>query len=317
MQGKVERAQRYYELAAKENNSETVIAEATERKLKGQKLSQVTGSYTNLDLQVNRGNIQAMVLLQQGRSQEAEDVLRNTLKLNPKNPFTLNNLGYAMEAQGDFETALRYYNEASISHSSEPIIVAIDSHWRGKPISDIAFRNEQAVRQRLQAEGSPQARAARLNLQGVSALNHNESQKAEDFFRQAYRLDPQNAFSMNNMGFLAEVYGDEETAADFYGRARHGDQAGTAVSVASRHAMVGEAVGQVAGTNTEAAEATLQAAAEARRRNRPPIVLRRRDNTQVTGPSSENPPPTQNQSVPRPPIDNAPVENTVPRPPQR
>jgi Flp pilus assembly protein TadD len=317
LQGKVERAQRYYELAAKENNSETVIAEATERKLKGQKLSQVTGSYANLDLQVNHGNIQAMVLLQQGRSQEAEDVLRKTLKLNPKNPFTLNNLGYAMEAQGDFEAALRYYNDASITHSSEPIIVAIDSHWRGKPISDIAFRNEQAVRERLKAEGSPQARAARLNLQGVSALNHNEPQKAEDFFRQAYRLDPQNAFSMNNMGFLAEVYGDEETAADFYSHARHGDQAGTAVSVASRHAMVGEAVGQVAATNTQGAEATLQVAAEAKRHNRPPIVLRRRDNTPVTGPSSENSPQNENPSVPRPPIDNAPVENTVPRPPQR
>src|SRR6266545_2191458 len=75
LEGKIERAQRYYELAAKENNSETVIAEATERKLQGKKLSQVTGSYANLDLQINRGNIQAMALLQQGRSQEAEDVL--------------------------------------------------------------------------------------------------------------------------------------------------------------------------------------------------------------------------------------------------
>jgi len=316
LQGKVERAQRYYELAAKENNSETVIAEATERKLQGKKLSEVTGSYANLDLQINRGNIQAMALLQQGRSQEAEDILRNTLKLNPRNPFTLNNLGYAMEMQGDLESALQYYNQASISHSTDPVIVAIDSRWRGKPISDIAFRNEQAVRRRIESEGSQQARAARLNLEGVSALNHNHPQKAESYFRQAYQLDPQNAFSLNNMGFLAEVQGDEETAADFYSRARQGDQAGTAVSAASRHEMVGEAVGQVAGTNTQAAEATLQAAAEAKRRNRAPIVLRRRDNTPVTGPSSDDSPPTQNPSVPRPPIDNAPVENTVPRPPR-
>src|SRR6185312_3385561 len=78
LQGKVERAQRYYELAAKENNSETIIAEATERKLQGKKLSQVTGSYGSLELRVNRGNVQAMVLLEQGRAQEAEDVLRNT-----------------------------------------------------------------------------------------------------------------------------------------------------------------------------------------------------------------------------------------------
>ena len=115
------------------------------------------------------------------------------------------------------------------------------------------------------------------------------------------------------MGFLSEWLGDQETAADFYTRARQGDQAGTAVSAASRHAMVGEAVGRVAASNTQAAEASLQATAEAKRRKREPIVLRRRDNTPVVNHPPENAPETQN---PRPPIDNAPVENNVPRPPQ-
>jgi Flp pilus assembly protein TadD len=316
LQGKVERAQRYYELAAKENNSETVIADSTERKVEGKKLSQVTGSYSSLDLRVNRGNIQAMALLQQGRAQEAEDVLRDTLKLEPKNPFTLNNLGYAMEAQGNLEQALQYYNDASIAHSTEPIVVAVDPRWRGKAISDVAFKNSEAVRQRLQSEGNQQAKAARLNVEGVSALNHNDPQKAENYFRQAYQADPQNAFSLNNMGFLSEILGDPETAADFYARARQGDQAGTPVSIASRHEMVGEAVGQVAASNTQAADASLQAVAEAKRRKHEPIVLRRRDNTPVTGPGAENAPQNTNPNVPRPPIDNAPVENNVPRPPQ-
>lgn len=316
LQGKVERAQRYYDLAAKENNSETVIAEATERKLQGKKLSQVTGSYSSLDLRVNRGNIQAMALLQQGRAQEAEDVLRNTLKLQPNNPFTLNNLGYTMEMQGNLEQALQYYNQASIAHSSEPIVVSVDPRWRGKPISDIAFRNEEAVRQRLQSEGNQQAKAARLNLEGVSALNHNQQDKAEQYFREAYQLDPQNAFSLNNMGFVSEILGDQETAADFYDRARRGDQAGTAVSAASRHEMVGEAVGQVAASNTQAADASLQALAEAKRRKHEPIVLRRRDNSPVPKGQPDTVPQTQNPSVPRPPLDNAPVENNVPRPPQ-
>src|SRR6478672_1525924 len=136
LQGRVERAQRYYELAAKENNSETLIAESTERALRGKKLSQVTGSYSGLDLRVNRGNVQAMALLQQGRAQEAEDILRQTLKLNPKNPFTLNNLGYAVEVQGNLEQALQYYNDASLVHSTEPIVVAVDPRWRGRPISE-------------------------------------------------------------------------------------------------------------------------------------------------------------------------------------
>src|ERR1043165_9940880 len=199
LQGNIDRAQRYYALAAKENNSETEIAEASARIVQGKKLSEVTPSYGNLELRVKRGNIQAMGLLQQGRNQEAEDVLRETLKLDPKNPFTLNNLGYTMEGQGDLQAALRYYNDASITHSTEPVVVALDRRWRGKAISDVAFNNEQAVRARLASEQSAQDRAARLHVQGVAALNHNEPDKALSYFRQAYKLDPQSAFSLNNM----------------------------------------------------------------------------------------------------------------------
>jgi len=312
LQGKIDRAQRYYQLAAQENNSETVIALASTRNLEGKKLSDVTGSYGNLELRVNRGNIEAMTLLEQGRSQEAEDVLRNTLKLDPRNPFTLNNLGFAMEKQGDLESALRFYNDASITHSSEPIVVSLDPRWRGKPISDVAFKNEQAVRARLESQQSNQDRAARLNVEGVSALNHNQNEKAYQDFRDAYKLDPQSAFSLNNMGFVSEASGDEETANEFYSSAQHGEEASAPVSAASHHEMVGEAVGQVAGTNSQASEADLQAEAEAKRRNHAPIVLRRRDNTPVTLPQTQ-PPSSQ---VPRPPLDNAPVENNVPRPPQ-
>jgi Flp pilus assembly protein TadD len=321
LQGKIERAQRYYELAAQENNSETMIAESSARKLEGHKLSEITSSYGSLELRVNRGNIQAMTLLQHGRNQEAEDVLRETLKLDPRNPFTLNNLGFAMEGQGDLESALRYYNQASITHSTEPVVVALDPRWRGQPISDIAFKNQQAVRQHLASERSNLLRAARLNIQGVSALNHNETDKALNYFRQAYKFDPQNAFSLNNMGYVSEAFGDQETAGEFYNAARRGDQAKTAVSTASHHEMVGDSVSDVAGVNAQDTEANLQAQAEVRRRSHAPIVLRHRNNSSVTAPPSQAPAPVpaaprQTPSYPRPPIDNAPVENTVP-PPQK
>src|SRR5947207_3023633 len=258
LQGKVDRAQRYYELAAKENNSETVIAAASARKFEGRKLSEVTSSYGNLELRVNRGNIQAMGLLQQGRNQEAEDVLRETLKLDAKNPFTLNNLGFAMEGQGDLEAALRYYNDASSAHSSEPVVVALDPHWRGKPISEIATNNAALVRARLSAELTPQEHAARLSAEGVAALNHNQPDKALDYFAQAYKLDPYSAFSLNNMGYLAEARKDQETANEFYNAARHANDSGAPVSMASHHEMVGESVSSVAGTNSDATEANLQ-----------------------------------------------------------
>jgi Flp pilus assembly protein TadD len=316
LQGKIDRAQRYYQLAAKENDSETVIAMASARNMEGKKLSYVTEAYGNLELRVNRGNIEAMTLLEQGRSQEAEDVLRDTLKLDPRNPFTLNNLGFTMEKQGDLEAALRYYNDASITHSTEPIVVSLNPKVRGKAISDVAFRNEQAVRARLESQQSNEDKAARLNVQGVSALNHNQDQKAYQDFRDAYKLDPQSAFSLNNMGFVSEAMGDEETADGFYSSAQHGDEASAPVSLASHHEMVGEAVGTVAGTNSQATQADLQAEAEAKRRSHAPIVLRRRDNTPVTMPETQTPTqPPANQGA-QPPLDNAPVENTNPAPPQ-
>jgi len=315
LQGKIERAQRYYELAAKENNSETVIAEASSRKFQGRKLSEVTNSYGSLELRINRGNILAMGLLEQGRNQEAEDVLRDALKLDPRNPFTLNNLGFTMEGQGDLESALRYYNDASLTHSTEPIVVALDPRWRGKAISDVAFSNEQAVRARLASEQGAQDHAARLNVEGVSALNHNQSDKALSYFEQAYRLDPRNSFSLNNMGYLSEARGDQETANEFYDLAQRGEQAGAPVSAASHHEMVGEAVGRVAGSNAQATEANLQAEAEIKRSRHTPIVLRRRDNSPVTPSPESSAPEHPKPAVPRPPVDNVPVENTVPRPP--
>ncbi|MGH9514698.1 MAG: tetratricopeptide repeat protein [Terriglobales bacterium] len=317
LQGKIDRAQRYYQLAAKENNSETVIAMSSARNLEGKKLSDITESYGNLELRVNRGNLEAMSLLERGRSQEAEDILRSTLKLDPRNPFTLNNLGYTMETEGDLDSALRFYNDASITHSSEPIVVSLDPKWRGKPISDVAFKNEQAVRARLQSQQSAQDKAARLQVQGVSALNHNQDEKAYQDFREAYKLDPNSAFSLNNMGYVSDAFGDKETANEFYSAAQRGEEAGAPVSVASHHEMVGVAVGQVAGTNSQASEADLQAEAEAKRRNHAPIVLRRRDNTPVSMPQQQAPQSEPSGSqAPRPPLDNAPVENTVPRPPQ-
>lgn len=305
LQGKIDRAQKYYQLAAAENNSETVIAVASARHLEGKKLSDVTNSYGSLELRVNRGNIQAMALLEQGRGPEAEDILLQTLKLDPRNPFTLNNLGFAMETQGNLESALHYYNQASLTHSTEPIVVALDPRWRGKPISDIAFKNEEAVRTRLASEQSDEDKAARLNVQGVSSLNHNDPDKAYRDFQQAYKLDPRNAFSLNNMGFVSEAQGDEETANEFYSDAKRGTDAGTPVSIASHHEMVGAAVSQVADSNAQASDADLEAQAEAKRRRNAPIVLRRRDNTPVTGPQSPNPPQS---------LDNAPVENTTPPP---
>ncbi len=190
IQGKVQRAEKYYKLAAQQN-SEAVVQTASVPDVKGKELSQVAGGYASQDLRVNRGNVEAMSLLAQGRAQEAEDVLRKTLDYDPQNAFTLNNLGSVMEAEGNLQGAIHYYDEAALRHSSELIVVTENRQLAGKPISEVAASNALAVQKRLNStEENVEAEVARLNLQGVSALNHNDSGSARRFFEQAYKLDP-------------------------------------------------------------------------------------------------------------------------------
>jgi Flp pilus assembly protein TadD len=290
IQGKVERAQRFYELSARQN-SDTTVDKSSIEALKGHPLTEVTGAYAARDLRVNRGNVEAMSLLTQGRVQEGEDVLERTLALDPKNPFTLNNLGYAMEGQGNLDSAFRYYSQAADLHSSEKVVVSVDPRWRGKAISEVAANNVRALRTRIDTEQSDAAKVARLNLQGVAALNHNEAEQARKFFEQAYRIDPKNAFALNNMGYVAEMTGDQETADEFYAAARAAEGSNAKVAIATRRSAVGAPVAQVAESNDEGAQSNLQAKREAKQRENGPIQLKTRDNQPV--PEPPMPPPSQ------------------------
>lgn len=321
LQGKVERAQQYYGLAAKEN-SEAVVADASVDNVKGRKLSEVTSGYGSLELSINRGNVEAMSLLQQGRTSEAESILRHTLQRDPRNPFTINNLGTVMEAEGDLDAALNYYSQAGATQSTETVVVALDPHWRGKSISQVAAANAEAVRTRLASEEGIEARANRLSLQGVYALNHNDPEKARNDFQQAYRLDPQNAFALNNRGYVAETEGDQELANDYYTAAKEAPGAGQPVAVTNHIEMKGLKLSDVADSNDQITESAMEALQAERRRQGGPIVLRRRDNTSASEtPVEPGQTGAPHSLIPRPPVDNAPVDNgpippAVPGPPQ-
>jgi Flp pilus assembly protein TadD len=264
--------------------------------------------------------------LQQGRIQEAEQLLLQTLSTDPKSAFTLNNLGYTMEAEGNLEAAARYYQQAADLRSSDKIVVALDARWRGKPISEVAAENARAVGNRLETEQSAQARAARMNLQGVFALNHNDPQKARDNFESAYKLDPYSPFSLNNMGYVSELNGDQETADEFYGDAKLAPGAKQRVTVANHPEMQGMPLGEVAANNSQNTEANLQVQQDAKRRQGGAIELKTRDNRPIVAdpdpstPDSTQPtqaPDTSLRQVPRPPEGQFPPNsNDVPKPPQ-
>lgn len=298
LEGDVDRALKYYQLAAN-TSTEAVIDDASKKGLKGQPVNMAFQSSQTSEFPGNKANFRAMTLLEKGRVFEAEAVLKNALRTDPKNPFLLDSLGYVMESEGDLQAALQYYSEAASMHSDERVVLTPLKKWRGKTISEIAAHNADAVTQAIAKGESTDAQVARLNLRGVAALNHNDSADASKFFAEAYQFDPQNAFTLNNLGYIDELNGDRETAEMYYEAARTARQANERVSYATRADAEGRKVGPLAETNQGAVDATLKSIQLTKRRARRPIQLMIRDNNAFP-PANE--PKQQPLGVPTPPL---------------
>jgi len=291
LEGRLDRAERFYSLAA-EQRSEATIDQSSVPEGEGKPVNKVAGSADNRSMQVNRFNVQAIGLLMKDRAPEADLVLQNALALDPKNPFTLNNLGFAKEKEGELEAALSYYTQAANLHSQEPIIVTLNSEWRGKAISEIATRNAKKVRKELKKEEKLPERVARLNLRGVSALNRNDRKAAHEYFQQAYKLDPNDAFTLNNMGYLAELEDDRETAGFYYAKAGEARRSNQRVTVATRRNVEGMRLGTVAGGNDRQVQQRIADQQAAKKKEGGPVLLKRRDNTPVIEPDKPAAPPS-------------------------
>src|SRR6478752_6425240 len=303
LEGSLERAQRYYD-QAKANTSEAVIDRSTSQDAQGKTVASVAGHTAEGPMKVNELNSEALGLLNRDRAPEADVVLQAALKIDPKNPFTLNNMGFAKEKEGELESAIRYYDSSAATGSREPIVIAFNKSWRGKPISEVASENADKSRKELSKAQDMQARVARLNLRGVSAMNRNDRKAARDSFEQAYKLDPNNSFAINNMGYLAELEGDTETAQSFYQQAQRAERARQKVMVSTRPEVEGQTVGHVAEESTTLVESAFVARAEARRRSGAPPALKTRDNRIIVEPKTPAKQSTTPPEFRRPPPEN-------------
>lgn len=293
LQGQVERAQSFYTLASQQA-SEAVIAHASSPRVEGRPMKDALG-VTDLPLQMNHDNVEAVRLLSQGHGPEADLLLQRALKSDPHNIFTLNNMGVAKEMEGESQAALQYYDEAAATSSEAAAVVTLNRAWRGKPVAQMAAQNAANLRVRMQAEQSPEVKVAELNIRGVSALNRNDFATADQDFRKAYALDPNNAFAVNNIGYLSEIEGDRETAEFFYEKAA-AIGPNVTVGLATRRTAEGLKLSQVSTDSDAQVQAKLEEQRNALRHERQPIVLRRRDNSVVEEPAT---PPAS--GVPNPP----------------
>lgn len=309
LQGQLERAQKFY-LLASEQATDAVIDRTNAKRLEGKPMRDAFGSLHNVPMQVNGMNVEAIRLLSESRAPEADLLLHHALAMDPRNTFTLNNLGVAEEARGDYDEALKYYAAAADSHSSEAVIVTLNPAWRGKPVSEMAAESAKKLRKRMQNAASAQAQAALLAVRGVSAINRNDWPAARKDFLQSYSLDPDSAFSINNEGYLSEMDGDLETAQFFYAKAKKTGDANLRVGLATRSSAEGRHISAVAIDNDQKVDGKITQENEARRRHSGPVELKHRDGTPVAEPTVS---PVEAQSSVAPSATSQPLSSRLPQ----
>ena len=287
-QGQLDRAHKFYELA-KEQGCTAQIDLSSEKELEKKPMLAALEGLQDLPMRVNRMNIEAMRLLSQDRPFEAVPLLQQALALDPRNPFTLNNLGVADETVGDYQDALKNYQLAATNHSSEPVMVTLDRSWSGKPVSAMAEASAKRLEQRLTDRDAAETQAAMLNMRGVFAANQNDWSAAKQDFLRAYSLDPESAFSLNNRGFVAEREGDLESAQFFYGKARRAGDANNRVGFATQRFAEGQALFAVATDSDRKVDGALDVYSRERHRETGPVELTPRGNESTDKPVTTTP----------------------------
>ena len=279
LQGEMDRARTFYDLALKQS-SNAEIARSNAEGLEGKPMHAALDGLGDMAMRVNRMNLDAMRLIRENRAFDAERLLRAGLALDAANPFTLNNLGVAHEAIGDYQSALNFYNQAANANSSEPALVTLDAQSRGRPVSKMAAQSAHRLEKRLHDMSPAEMQSVMLTMHGVAAVNQNEWPAARQNFLKAYSLNPEGAFALNNRGYVAERDGDMESAQFFYGKARKANDSGARVGLATQSSAEGKDLLSVASDSTDKVDSALEKYSQQRRREKGPIELTPRGNSE-------------------------------------
>ncbi|HTX75167.1 MAG TPA: tetratricopeptide repeat protein [Terracidiphilus sp.] len=292
LEGRLDRAQRFYQLAT-EQSSDANIDESSLKQLKGQPMKAALVELKDTTMRVNRLNLDAMRALEQDQDFEALEILKQALNADPRNPFTLNNLGVAYESVADLDSAMRCYQEAAATGSNEPAMVTLDRSWRGHSVSDMARESASRLQRKMRSIDPAEAKAVMYTLRGVHAENANNWTEARQDFLHAYALDPNSAFSLNNRGYVAEREGDLETAQFFYQRAQRATGSTAKVGIATRLYANGQPLNAVASQSNNSVDDALEVYSRQRKQPSARVELTPRGGTPEPNP---NPTPNTPQS---------------------
>jgi tetratricopeptide (TPR) repeat protein len=157
---------------------------------------------------VQRLNREGVAAVQKHNFGKAADLFYRAYMYDPGDPFTLNNLGYISELQGQLEQATKFYKLAAEQGCTANIDLSSAKRLEGKPMNT-AF---------VDLKESPM-RVNRLNVEAMRLLSENRGNEAAALLEQARSLDPQNPYTLNNLGVAEESMGNYASALKHYTQA--------------------------------------------------------------------------------------------------
>lgn len=187
-----------------------------------------------------RLNREGVAELKRGHQEKAKRLFYRAYLLDPQDPFTLNNLGYIAELEGDADRAQRYYALAARDHTDAIIDQSSEASLKGKPL-DEAFRQVPDSDREI----------SKINEQAIVLLQKGYVFEARNLLQSALARHPQNPFLLNNLGYSLEALGDVDGALRNYSAAAslHSTQQ---VVVTPRLKWRGRPISEVAAANAAA-----------------------------------------------------------------
>jgi len=191
---------------------------------------------------VQRLNREGVEAVKKKQYEKAATLFYKAYLYDPADPFTLNNLGYISEIQGELERAHKFYALASEQGSSANIDRSNAKHLEGKPMQS-ALESLQDVPMRVN----------RMNVKAMELLSKNRGFEAVSVLQMALPLDATNPFTLNNLGVADESIGDYGNALKSYGAAANSHSSEIVVVTLDR-SWRGKSVSAMAATSARRLE---------------------------------------------------------------
>lgn len=157
---------------------------------------------------VQRLNREGVDAVKKNQYEKAEALFYKAYLYDPADPFTLNNLGYIFEVQGELDRARKFYTLASKQGCNANIDRSNAKQLEGKPMN-YAFESLQDIPMRVN----------RMNVDAMALLSASRDFEAATLLKKALSLDPLNPFTTNNLAVAYEAIGDYGNALKEYGAA--------------------------------------------------------------------------------------------------